>query len=142
MIKQDYSFGIIPLRKERGEWEVLLVQLHQGHWGYPKGHPEPNETPFEAAKRELKEETGLVIESLLDAPPFHEKYAFHHQGQRIEKTVTYFLAVVSGDIVIQTHEIAAYKWVSLDQTKDYISFDAGIKLTLDIKRFLAAIKDT
>ena len=30
-------------------------------WGYPKGHVENNETTYECAKRELYEETGLVI---------------------------------------------------------------------------------
>lgn len=141
MTKQDYSFGIIPLRKERGEWKVLLVQLHQGHWGYPKGHPEANEAPLEAAKRELKEETGLSVERLLNVGPFQEKYSFSHHGQRIEKTVTYFLAVVSGDVVIQAHEIAAYKWVCVYEADNYVSFAEGIKLTRDVQGCIIDVKD-
>lgn len=134
--KQDFSFGIIPLKKERGEWEVLLVQMHQGHWGYPKGHPELSETPLEAAKRELAEETGLYVERLLTAEPFQEKYSIVHRGERVQKTVTYFLAIVSGDVMVQAHEIADHKWVLASEAENYVTFEEGKKLSRDIQDFL------
>jgi 8-oxo-dGTP diphosphatase len=44
--------------------EVLLVQrgsaLGRGSWSLPGGKVEPNETTFEAAHRELLEETGVT----------------------------------------------------------------------------------
>src|SRR5579872_372698 len=41
----------------------VLLHRHQklGKWLPPGGHIEPNETPPEAARREVKEETGLDI---------------------------------------------------------------------------------
>ncbi len=41
----------------------VLLHLHPkfGMWLPPGGHLEPNETPPEAARREVKEETGLDI---------------------------------------------------------------------------------
>lgn len=41
----------------------VLLHLHAklGKWLPPGGHLEPNETPPEAARREVKEETGLEI---------------------------------------------------------------------------------
>lgn len=42
--------------------EVLLVQRTDNHlWGLPAGSIEINETPEEAAVREVQEETGLLI---------------------------------------------------------------------------------
>jgi ADP-ribose pyrophosphatase YjhB (NUDIX family) len=45
---------------------VLLVKskfngIHKSKWGFPKGNIEPNEKMNDCAMRELKEETGLLI---------------------------------------------------------------------------------
>ncbi|HXF29163.1 MAG TPA: NUDIX domain-containing protein, partial [Chlamydiales bacterium] len=46
------------------EDEKVLLIYHKKHkkWLPPGGHIDPNETPPEAAKREVQEETGLHIE--------------------------------------------------------------------------------
>ena len=35
---QDYSFGIIPLRKVEGRWQSFIVQQTNSYWSFPKGH--------------------------------------------------------------------------------------------------------
>ena len=40
---------------------VLLLQYPQGHWSYPKGHVEGDEDHYQTARRELQEETGIII---------------------------------------------------------------------------------
>jgi 8-oxo-dGTP pyrophosphatase MutT (NUDIX family) len=50
-----------------GKNRLLIVHptnLKDFVWEIPKGLKEPNETAWEAAKRELKEETGIDINSL------------------------------------------------------------------------------
>jgi arsenate reductase len=59
MPNEEACFGVIPVRHKENGWEVLLVKHNKGHWGFPKGHPSPNETPYQVAERELLEETGL-----------------------------------------------------------------------------------
>ena len=43
----------------RGDRFLVLHTVPAGHWNHPAGQVETNETPREAAQRELVEETGL-----------------------------------------------------------------------------------
>lgn len=123
-MKQDFSYGIIPLRIQNGQWEVLLVQHKSGGywWAFPKGHAEVGESPQEAAARELLEETGLAVDRLLFPDPLTETYIFTFNGERIFKTVQYFLALVEGEVLIQESEIEASTWLSLDQAEKVITY--------------------
>ena len=59
----EITSGAVVYRKNNGEIEYLLLESqNKGHfWGFPKGHVEGNETLEETAKREIKEETQLVL---------------------------------------------------------------------------------
>lgn len=48
---------------ENEKKEVLVVKDKKWGWNFPGGKVEDNETPLEAAKREVFEETNLVVES-------------------------------------------------------------------------------
>lgn len=121
---KDISYGIIPLRKKgkKGAWEVLLIQHHHGHWGFPKGHAEVGEEPLEAATRELKEESGLSMLKLLAETPLLEKYQFMQQGKLVNKTVYYFIGSVSGNVELQASECKAFKWVLLEEAYKHLTF--------------------
>jgi bis(5'-nucleosidyl)-tetraphosphatase len=120
---QEASFGIIPLEQVEGIWKVLLI-LHKGgrHWAFPKGRSNPGETPLESARRELKEETGLDIEKLLQEEPLTERYEFRRKGEIVIKTVQYFPAVVSGTVRLQPEEIQDAKWVLLKEAVRHLTF--------------------
>jgi 8-oxo-dGTP pyrophosphatase MutT (NUDIX family) len=57
-------------------YRIMVVQQKgSGVWGLPKGHLEPDETLYEAALREMREETGVHLLSDHDAQsdaPVHE----------------------------------------------------------------------
>lgn len=127
-MKQVCSYGIIPLRHEHRQWKVLLIQHHSGHWSFPKGHPEQDELPLESAQRELQEETGLTVKQLLSEEPIVEKYFFMQKGERIEKTVYYYLALVEGTLMLQACEIKSCQWILLSDAPSQITFKEAKKV--------------
>jgi bis(5'-nucleosidyl)-tetraphosphatase len=135
-MKKENSYGIIPLRIHHQDWQVLLIQHHTGHWAFPKGHADPGETPQQAAERELREETGLIIQRFLASEPLIENYFFMFEGQRISKTVQYFLALVQGHVVIQEREIKASQWLSLQDAYERITFKEGKRVCSQTLEFL------
>ncbi|MGZ3634107.1 MAG: bis(5'-nucleosyl)-tetraphosphatase [Parachlamydiaceae bacterium] len=119
-----HSYGIIPLRKElSGEWEVLLIQHRKGlYWSFPKGHAEEGEEPLQTASRELYEETGLLVKTLLSEEVFTENYQFISNDRLISKYVAYYLALVEGTLSMQAEEISDAKWVLFSEVPSFISF--------------------
>lgn len=135
----ERSFGVIPLRRGgAGEWEVLIVQLHAGHWGFPKGHGEAHESPFETAVREFCEETGLTIERLLSTELFVERYSYTRGGVAHEKEVGYFVGEVAGEVRVQGEEVQAFAWVRWADVESALSFGelkalvARVKLAVEL----------
>ena len=59
---KNKGIGIIPVDNEGNTWLVgqYRYTLNEFHWEIPEGGAPLNEDPLEAAKRELKEETGLI----------------------------------------------------------------------------------
>jgi 8-oxo-dGTP pyrophosphatase MutT (NUDIX family) len=135
-MKNEKSFGIIPLRLWSKQWQVLLVQHHSGYWAFPKGHQELGETPLETAERELFEETGLNVETYLSTEAYSEHYFFRHHQELINKKVDYFIAKVSGKVVLQQEEIQACQWLPLNEAVKQITFEAGKSLCSQVIEFL------
>lgn len=132
---EEASFGIIPLIQEKGEWKVLLILHQKGHhWAFPKGHGVKGESALETAKRELEEETGLRVHRLLQETPLTERYQFHRKGEMVYKTVSYFPAVVEGEIVLQEEEIKEYKWVPLKEAVRHLTFREARQMCEDLMR--------
>lgn len=133
-MQYEYSYGIIPLQKNaEGQWCVLIVQHQEGHWAFPKGHAEENESPQETAVRELKEETSLNVIAFLSPLPLEEHYKIVRKGESILKTVVYYLAEVEGKISLQTKEIRQSAWVLLDDASSHVTFSEAKMLCNLIK---------
>lgn len=81
-----------------------------GFWGFPKGGKKDNETPGETALRELREESGIVL----------DETAFAHSMR--DSRITIFIAPVTDDVksqvVIDNIEIDDAAWISMSELKD------------------------
>jgi bis(5'-nucleosidyl)-tetraphosphatase len=132
-VMKDAAFGIVPIfvqeTDDSSEMQFLLIRHWAGHWGFPKGHAEGEETAIVTACRELEEETGIQAYTVLDDTSFVEQYSFKKDGETIEKTVTYFIArVESPAVTCQEQEIQAYTWVNFDTALQTITFDQAKRI--------------
>lgn len=139
-MQKDESFGVIPLRKHNGHWEVFLIQHNRsGYWGFPKGHAEPNETPQEAAFRELKEETNLDLVHLIKNEPLMEQYTFILERRRVFKQVFYFIAEVGGEVRLQQLEIHDGKWMPFPDAIAQVTHQEGKTLLAQVEKMIPKI---
>jgi 8-oxo-dGTP pyrophosphatase MutT (NUDIX family) len=136
-LAKDEAFGIVPIQSVSRDYLFLLIQHHAGHWGFPKGHADPGETAIEAACREFREETGISDYRLLEGVSFSEHYTFIRRGQRFEKTVVYFPAVVrSAQVRFQQEEIQAYSWDSFEAAIARLTFAGARQVLTHVNQYL------
>ena len=104
------------------EGTCLLVR--RGHeWAFPKGHIENGEGPGDAARREVREETGIDV-ALDDALGF-TRYEFKsNNGTRNRKQVDWFLAHRVGGAIAHEPIFAEARFMSLDEALRLVTHDA------------------
>jgi 8-oxo-dGTP diphosphatase len=84
-----------------------------GTWALPGGHLEPGESFETCCKREVLEETGLIINNI--RPVVFTNDVFHHEGLHY---ITLFFKgeYESGEAVVaEPQHCEEWRWVSLDQ---------------------------
>lgn len=119
-MEREKSCGAVIFRDAGNLVELLVIKQVQGHWCFPKGHVEANETEIETAKREIWEETGLQVE-IIDG--FRHELSYS-PSPGIEKDVIYFLArETGGNPEVQEAEVSRMEWVQMDRVIEKITYD-------------------
>lgn len=119
----EITSGAVVYRKNNGEIEYLLLESqNKGHfWGFPKGHVEGNETLEETAKREIKEETQLVLP--IDTS-FHVYTEYDlPNGNRKQMTLYTADLTQSEDIHLQAEEIKNCGWFNYADARERLTYD-------------------
>jgi len=132
----ETSYGFIPYTREGGTLKFFLIHMYGSAgdmlWTFPKGKPEPGETPIETALREVKEETGLTFASYDESHTFPIEYSFTRDGEKVEKTTTYFLGeVVDTEFALQEDEVKEAGWFTLEKAINQLTFDEYKTLLTD-----------
>ena len=97
----DNEDRVLLLRRTPGDYWAA------GQWGFPGGKLEPGETAKEAAIRETKEESNLVVTNLVDVK------------LKLDKLLgMFYTRSYSGNIKID-FEHTAWEWVSRDEIESY-----------------------
>lgn len=122
--------------------EILLtkraVDPFKDWWDIPGGFVEENETLEAAIERELKEETGLVAESLQYIGSVFEEYEFRSELVPIVAAV-FSGTVPEGSKVAVADDVSDYKFVRLeDVDTNLIAFENQRKFLRDYIEHLSA----
>ena len=112
----EFSAGGVVVRGD----EVIVIVAGQARragsrvLGLPKGHPDGDESPEEAATREVREETGVTAELIEKLGEV--SYSYERRGRRVAKRVAFYLFEYrSGDLADHDHEIETARWMPLTE---------------------------
>ena len=102
------------------EGKILMVQEARKKvykmWNFPMGHLDAEETIFEGAKREVKEETGYEVEltSIISIQNYPNK-------ENIK--ITFNANIIDGDISYDKNEneVLDVKWISIEELENMTS---------------------
>jgi 8-oxo-dGTP pyrophosphatase MutT (NUDIX family) len=118
---REFSAGGVVVRRMRGRPYVAVVRVRDQILALPKGHPDDDESAEQAARREVREETGIeaeVVERLGDV-----KYWYVRGGERVMKIVAFFLfRYRSGSVEDHDHEVEEALWIPLDEAPKRLAY--------------------
>jgi 8-oxo-dGTP pyrophosphatase MutT (NUDIX family) len=120
---QEFSAGGVVVAGGRVVTIVPVKRAADGRrvLGLPKGHPDGDETPEQAAAREIREETGVHAELIAELGDV--RYRYERRGRPIDKTVRFFLfAYRSGDLADHDHEIEQATWMDLSEAAERLTY--------------------
>jgi 8-oxo-dGTP pyrophosphatase MutT (NUDIX family) len=103
VVDGDQVVVIVPVKRAADGRSVL---------GLPKGHPDGDETPEEAARREVAEEAGVTGELIDELGEV--RYNYERRGRTVAKRVRFYLfRYVSGNVADHDHEIEDARWMPI-----------------------------
>jgi len=123
-IKRIFSAGGIVLRQAQDKSGLkVLVTQHSKHkgWDFPKGHREIYESEEKTALREVEEETGIKAEIIEKVG--ETRYFYHEEGERVLKTVAFYLMKYLGKGKATTaFEVSGKLWLPIDRVEEKLTF--------------------
>jgi 8-oxo-dGTP pyrophosphatase MutT (NUDIX family) len=118
---REFSAGGVVVRRMHGRPFVAVVRVRDEILALPKGHPDGDESAAAAARREVREETGVeadLVEKLGDI-----RYWYARGGNRVMKIVSFFLfRYRSGSIADHDHEVEEALWIPLDEAPGRLAY--------------------
>jgi 8-oxo-dGTP pyrophosphatase MutT (NUDIX family) len=120
-VKREFSAGGVVVRRFRGRPFVAVVRVRDDVLALPKGHPDGDEPAAEAARREVREETGLEAEPLRKLGDI--RYWYWRGGERVLKVVSFYLfRWGSGSVRDHDDEVEAAEWIPLEDAPRRLAY--------------------
>ena len=103
-------------------WQSRIAVIYRNHyndWCLPKGKLEAGESFEEAAIREIKEETGCIVQLHSFAGDVH------YQVKGRPKIVKYWHFTLVGEPRFQPNEeVARLEWISVDEALERLDYES------------------
>ena len=135
--------GIILYRDNPRKY-LLLYKPRFGHPEFAKGKIEENENTVAAARREVREETGLKGIKLIPGFEKHIRYKFiakdaypdQPKNLQIRRTVTFFLGKAPPQKIRLSKEHKKYKWASPEEALKELKHGNYKRMIRDAEKLL------
>jgi len=138
---------IYPVRKTDEDWEFLMlkrVKNRGGFWQGVTGAPEANETLYEAAKRELYEETGFKLVTLIKTDlsyiiPMEDRWKDIYPKGTKQIPEYLFIAILHqlSPPKIDPIEHNDWKWCSYEVAKNLLTLEDNKKALEHVQKLLS-----
>jgi type II secretory ATPase GspE/PulE/Tfp pilus assembly ATPase PilB-like protein/8-oxo-dGTP pyrophosphatase MutT (NUDIX family) len=130
---------VYVIRHNAGNWRVLALQratdvIRASSWETVYGKIDPGERPEQAAVRELREETGLELESLYNITV---NSFFLHASQTIQMSIVFAAFVPDDSPVTLSAEHERYEWLDLAAACERFTWPRARHAILDARHLLA-----
>ena len=116
------SCGAVVFTRLNNEIHYVIIRQTNGDWGFPKGHMELNETEYETAIRELKEETNVEVQ-VIDGFRRQIEYKFPNKANVMKQSVYFLGKCTAVDVVCQETEVSEALFVPIEVALELLSFE-------------------
>ena len=136
-MKKEISAGIIVYIREKNKIEYLLLHYEEGHWDFPKGHVENSEKIESTAKRETKEETGLMVKPNIKFRKLITYSFVSNQNKIVNKKAYFFIGEAKSKKVKLSSEHIDYEWLDYENALQRLTYNNVKDLLKKADEFLA-----
>jgi dATP pyrophosphohydrolase len=121
--KPTVSGGIIIFRRTPDGVKFLLLYRGRDYWEFPKGKLAESEKSWQAAYREVKEETGLKPSELRLEANFKafQKFFYYRGAEKIHRVIILYLAETKQHQIAVSDEHDGYGWFKLSEARKVLS---------------------
>ena len=129
-MKKEKSCGCVVFDSKH---RVLLVQMRLGHWSFPKGHVETDETEEETALRETLEETNIECKII---PGFREVSTYSPYPHVLKDVIFFVAKPINHNTIRQESEIKKTNFYTIEEAKKLITYDNDLDILKKADLFL------
>lgn len=137
-MEEEHSCGFVLFRQVADKRYYLLMHYKAGHWDFPKGHVEKDESEEQTARRELFEETRISRCDII--PGFRYEYVYEFGGrsgkEERRKRVTFMLARTEIQPVRVSREHRGARWMPYSTAIKMVTFPNAKSMLEAAEKFL------
>lgn len=129
------SCGFVVFKRSHGEIHYLIIRAWNGEYGFSKGHVENNESEYETAIRELKEETNIEVQ-IVNGFREQVEYKFPKRENVIKQCVYFLGEWVRNDIKCQEKEVSEAKFVTYQEAMELLTFEETKEILKEAHKYI------